>query len=136
MNYNQWAFDLETKIYSLIKARTYTNLKKIYPKIFFTNTDRSSTEPQFPTVYIHELPTGETNTDLENDRINSVIETIQVDVTTNENKNDAKKVLAEITNEFKKMSFTIISMPTFDNDKTIYRATARFRKVINATDKF
>ena len=133
---NQWAFDLETKIFSLIKAKTYTKLKDTYPKICITNSDRSNSEPQFPTVYIHELTPTETNSDLEQNQINSVIETIQVDVTTNESKKVAKDVLTEIAKEFKKMSFSIIAMPSFDDDKKIFSATARFRKIINATDKF
>ena len=131
---NQWAFDIETKIVSIIKNRCEQELQKTYPNIYITNKQESTSKAVFPTVLIHELPGVEQGADLEGSSINAVLETIQVDVTTNKSQSEAKRVLARIADEFKHMRFQITSMPEFNNSGDTFRSTARFRRIIGAND--
>lgn len=133
---NQWAFDLETKIYSIVKSRVTAQLKKIskYSNAFITNVEKSTSDATFPTIYIHELPGVEKGNDLEGTAINAILETFQVDVITNTSQSDAKRIIAIVTDEFKKLRFQITAMPEFDSSGETYRSTMRLRRLIGAND--
>ena len=131
---NQWAFDLETKIFSVIKSRAEGKIKEKYPNAYLTNISKATAKATFPTVYIHELPGVEIGTDLEGISINGVRETFQVDITTNTSQSDAKRVMSIVADEFKQMKFQITAMPEFGDTGDTYRSTARFRRVIGAND--
>lgn len=134
MEDNQWVFDLETTIFSIVKAKAMGKLKARYPNINITDSSKSTSKATFPTVYIHELPGVEYGADLGGRDINAVLETIQVDVTTNTNQRDAKIVMSGVAGIFKEMRFESTAMPEFDGSDGTYRSTARFRRVIGAND--
>lgn len=132
---NEWAFNLDSKIFTLIKSRAFARLKDDYPKIIFTSTDNNtSAKATFPCVYIHMLPGAEVGNDLENESINGVLCSIQIDVYTDISQYDTRKITSVIADEFKKMKFTINKMPEFDNEGTVYRQITRVRRVIGAGD--
>ena len=132
---NQWAFDLGATIFSIMKSLTIAELKSTYPNIFVTDKSKTNDEAVFPTVFFQETSGVERGADLEGKSINAVLETIQIDVTTNTSKADANKVMSVVADIFKKMRFTIQSMPNFEYDGETYRKTARFQRVIGANDK-
>lgn len=132
---NQWAFDLGTTIFSIVKSKTLTELKSKYPNIFVTDKGKTTGKAVFPTVYIQEMSGSERGADLEGRSINAVLETIQVDVTTNTSRADANKVMATVSDIFKQMRFTVQSMPTFEYNGETYRRTARFQRIIGANDR-
>lgn len=131
---NQWAYDLEKKIFSIVKSRTYENLKTKYPNIYITDIKKNTSKAVFPTVYIHELPGVEKASDLEGFSINAVQETFQIDVITNTSQNDADKVMAIVADEFKRLCFKVTAMPEFDGTGETYRSTMRVRRIISAND--
>lgn len=130
---NEWAFNLEYVIMTIVKTKIETALKTDYPNIFITNNGKSTAKPVFPTVYIHELP-GTEKSDLEGSAINAVLESFQVDVTTNTSQSDAKKVCAVVAQIFKELRFQISSMPEISDDGETYRSTCRVRRWIGADD--
>lgn len=131
---NQWAYDLEKKIFSIVKSRTYENLKTKYPNVYITDIEKNTSKAVFPTVYIHELPGVEKASDLEGFSINAVQETFQIDVITNTSQNDANKVMAIVADEFKRLCFKVTAMPEFDGTGETYRSTMRARRIISAND--
>ena len=131
---NQWAYELEKKIFSIVKYRAGEKLKSKYPNIYITDIEKNTSKAIFPTVYMHELPGLEKHPDLEGIMINAVQETIQIDVITNTGQSDANKVMAIVLEEFKKMCFKIIAMPEFSGTGDTYRSTARVRRVISHND--
>lgn len=131
---NQWAYDLEKKIFSIVKSRTYENLKTKYPNVYITDIEKNTFKAVFPTVYIHELPGTEKASDLEGFSINAVQETFQIDVITNTSQNDANKVMAIVADEFKRLCFKVTAMPEFDGTGETYRSTMRVRRIISAND--
>lgn len=132
---NQWAFDLGTTIFSIVKSKTLAELKSKYPGIFVTDKGKTNGKAVFPTVYIQELSGSERGADLEGKSINAVLETIQVDVTTNTSRADVNRVMYTVASIFKQMAFTVQSMPDFEYNGETYRKTARFQRIIGANDR-
>lgn len=133
---NSWAFDLGTLIYTKVKTMAMEKLKTQYPSISFTSSDLNDNSANFPTVYIHEIGGIEQGQDLENNTINAVLETMQVDIYVNTKQNDAKRIMSVVASCFKELGFSIIAMPEFQNTSTVYRSTMRVRRMIGSGDKF
>lgn len=129
-----WTSDISSIVFTRIKTTVEKKLKEKYPDIYFTTSDKTQTNPKFPTVYIHELPGAEKAKDLEGTTINSVLATFQIDVADNQSQNRSKDVMNEIIKVMKNMSFSVSSMPEFNNTNSIYRNTARFRRTIDWND--
>lgn len=131
---NTWAYLLGKKIYSTVSYKAENMLKDDYPDIRITDNGKANSKPKFPTVYIHELPGQEIWQTLDGQDINGVLETIQVDVTTNTDPSDARKVMSVVADIFKKMRFKVNQMPELDFGEEVYRSTARFQRVVGAND--
>ena len=129
-----WVSDLESTIFTMIKAKFPAKLKNKYPNIYFTISNRTDTEPKFPTVYIHEMPGSEQGQDLAGTSINAVLAAYQIDILTNTSQREAKEVMSAVMEIMKGMAFTVISMPEFQNTDEVYGSTARFRRMIGAND--
>ena len=87
---NQWAFDIETNVFSKI----YAQLHEKYPKALITRDEQSSTTPTFPTILIQALEPVERNPDLET-QINSVLFSAQITVTANKSRSEAECLIVE-----------------------------------------
>ena len=132
---NSWAYDIEGTVYSIVKAKTYSAIKKKYPNLLFTDKGQSDSSPTFPTVYIHMLAPTEQGRTIDGQSINGLLVTVQVDVTTNTSSSDVRWVMSEIAETFKEMRFEAKPMPETTYSDKIYRSTARFRRVIGANDR-
>lgn len=131
---NSWVFDLETKVFSIIKTRSLKNLKSKYPNIHFTTTNNpKDATTHYPTVYIHEMASTEQGRTTEYE-IGGITYTMQVEVITNVSQKDAKTVINEIAELFKAMGFEIRAFPEISNGETYYKSVMRVRKVIGAND--
>lgn len=126
--------DIETIVFSRIKAILTSKLKTKYPNISFTTSDKVKDKPKFPNVYVHILGSQETGEDLENNTINGVLATFQIETTDNETQTRAKEVMNETIKIMKSMRFSIVSMPEFQNTDTAYRCVARCRRIIGNLD--
>lgn len=125
---------LESQILTRIKTQFPEKVKEKYPDLNFTTSDRSSANPKFPTVYVHEMGGSETANDMENTEVIAVISSFQIEVTTNTKQSDAKTVMDEIVKIMKRMRFSIIAMPEFQNTESTFRSVARFRRKIAEDD--
>ncbi len=128
--------DLEVKVFSRIKNKYPSSLKTKYPNTLFTTDDRDLSKPSFPTVFVHEISSREQGNDLENLTINAILLTIQVDVYDNAKKSNAKEVMDYVCNTMKSMGFSIINCPEFKSSDSVYRQTARFRRMVGSCDTF
>ena len=129
-----WTMDLESTIFSIVKAKARSKLMGKYPNINFTSVEKNTKAAEFPYVYIHLLPMVEQGHDLEGSTINAVLATVQVDVKTNVSQSDAKNVVYEVLNVLKEMRFSIIAMPEFTKDGDIYKSVMRGRRMIGSGD--
>lgn len=130
---NQWAYDLETTVVALVKAKGLPQLKSQYPKIKITDEESTSTEAVFPTAYIHMIGGTEKGKTLDGQSINSVNATFQLDVTANK-KADCKKVTDTLSEIFKQMRFDI-TLPRKTIDNKVYRSVCTFSRIISANDR-
>ena len=129
---NQWAYDLESTIVALVRAKSLPQLKKKYPKIRITDEESTSTEAVFPTAYIHMIGGNEKGKTLDGQSINSVNATFRLEVTANK-KADCKKVTDTLSEIFKQMRFEI-TLPRKTIDNKIYRSVCTFSRIISAND--
>lgn len=136
MNDNTWILENESRIFSIVKAKTKADVTALYPKARYTTVDENiNSKTVFPTIYISELSSGqEVGKDLEGKSINGIISTYQVRVTTNTSKSDCKKVMGFILNGFKDLSFDCVSAPVTTTNNDMHTCIARFRRVIGASD--
>lgn len=135
-----WYLDIEPKIFTLIKGKTYSKLKKKYPTILFTSIDAMPTdgETYSHTVYIHEIGGLEMGKDLDNTGVNAYECTFEVKVSvTSENSNkktEVREITGYIAEAFKSLKFDIILMPTVEISDSAYTVPMRFRRIIGAND--
>lgn len=125
---------LETQIFSLAKAKFSAKIKAKYPDLNFTTSDRSSTKPKFPTVYVHFMESPEIGSTLEGTEIPGINATFQIEVTDNQSQTRADEVSKEILKVMKSMRFKPVGMPFHDNSGDTYRTVSRYRRVIGDGD--
>lgn len=125
---------IESQIFSLIKAKFSAKIKAKYKDLNFTTSDRSSTKPKFPTVYIHMIDSQEVGSDLEGTSIPGVKVAFQVDVSDNQNNSRTDEVAREVLRIMKSMRFKPFPMPMHNNTGDVYITTARYRRVVGDGD--
>ena len=130
---NQWAYDLESTVVALVRAKSLPQLKKKYPKIRITDEESTSTEAVFPTAYIHMIGGNEKGKTLDGRSINSVNATFRLEVTANK-KADCKKVTDILSEVFKQMRFDI-TRPRKTIDNKVDRNVCTFSRIISANDR-
>lgn len=126
---NTWAYDLGAQIYSMISNNVRQRLSGLYEDLNITKKSKSVGTPKFPTIYIHELPGTEVGQDLDGTSINGVMISFQVDVTTNEDEAEIRKIMGIVADEFKKMHFQTVSLLEIDDSGEVIRGIARFRRI-------
>lgn len=127
---NQWAFDIETNVFSKI----YAQLRDKYPKALVTRDEQSITTPTFPTILIQALEPVERNPDLET-QINSVLFSTQIKVTTNKDRSTAMSIASEVAKRYKDLSFQLIGMPYCRKEDKLWSAIFRARRTFDWNDR-
>lgn len=125
---------LDSIVFTRVKKEFSDKLKKKYPDLTFTTTQKNDQIPKFPTVYIHLLPSPEMGMDLSGDSINGMYANFQIEVADNQNNNRAKEVMNEVIRVMKTMRFTINQMPYPSYKDDTYYSIARAKRVIGAND--
>lgn len=132
----RWVNDVQTKIYSIVKAKTVSAIGNRYPEMFFTMDNTILTNPKFPTVYINFLRPSEQGQDLVGTDVNAIRLTVQIDVSVNKSQGltGARDVSYEVLDHFKELGFSG-NMPAFEQNTTdIKRMTMRMSRIIGYND--
>lgn len=129
----EWFLELEDKYRSYFSTRMRNSLPD-YTFNFPVESD-NSTPTEFPTIYFHEIAQVEKGNDLGNEGVNAVLETIEVQVITNDTLSEIKDITAVATLLMKQMRFNIISAPTYLREgENIRRSISRYRRIIGSDD--
>ncbi len=128
-----WWADLFDRIYTTIKARLTKELKDKYSDVYITNEDSVTKDNEFPTVYIHELPTREIGDDLEADTIYGVNSTIQIDIYA-KNMTTVKAVMPYVVMNMKKLMYKMTAGPLYTTVDGVAYGFVRCRRRITHND--
>lgn len=129
-----WTSNIQSVVFSIVKNEVSKVLLNEYTDLHFTTSDKVQTVPQFPSVYIHEIGSIEQGMDLEGADINAIMCNIQIEVTDNISQERVRKTMGEVLRVMKKMRFSVVLMPEYQNTTETFRQVARFRRVIGQGD--
>ena len=135
MSDNEWIYLIPSIVFSRIKAEFPESLiaSMHLTDENFSTVSSNNSKAVFPFVYVNMLPPVEQGKDLEGLAINAGLFSFQVDVTA-KTQRDAKNVMIQVTNAMKKMRFDVVAMPVFEALENTHRSSARFRRMIGASD--
>ena len=129
-----WISDIETAVFSRIKARG-SSLIKNYPNIFFTAENESDeTVAVFPTVLVQELNGAEEAESLDGGNINAYSANFQISIAHNGQKADVRKIMNNVMDSMKEMKFNIVGTPFYTKSSGVWNGVARFRRTIGSSD--
>lgn len=129
-----WTTIIKPKVFTYVQNIGKERLIKKFPDITFTTSDRTPIKPKFPTVYIKQMQGAARYGTLEDAKVNSVLSTFQIEVTTNTSQNDAEKVADVVADIMTDIGYSMIGEPFPDNTADIYRNVSRFQRLIGASD--
>lgn len=125
----RWFAGIEAKVFTQIQYM----LKKKYPALECKTTSETVTPAHFPTLYLHETQ-EETGQDLTNETVNAVISTVYVRVWTNTTENECREILADATQELKRLQYNVKKLPTVTLNSKIAFGELMARRVIGGGD--
>lgn len=127
--------ELESIVTTQLKVRVPKLVENKFPKMSFTN-EVSDNTPSFPNVYIHELDFSEVGNTISNQTIHAIRDTMQIEVSTNTNKAEARTVTNACILALKQLRYSVIMLPIYQKDNNIHRFVFRARRVIGGGDTF
>ena len=125
-----WFSELESKLFTRIKYELTTKPEAPFPQLNCTTVSNSDTPTKFPTLYFHELEPVERGADLEGKTVNAVMETIEMQVYSNQSEKECKEIISEAIGIMKDLSFGITMFPNPQTRNKISFAIARCRRMI------
>lgn len=128
---NNWYLQIQSRVFTQVEYM----LKKKYPKLICTTKNENGQPAVFPTLYLHELEPIERGQDLQNETINAVLCTIEIQVWTNTTETDCRNIIAEAVNQMKALQFNIVAMPIVEVSDKISWGVIRCRRIIGNGDK-
>jgi hypothetical protein len=123
-----WFEDIEPKVLTILETSIARD------DIYFTRDPKMLTIPNLPCVYAHNLLIREGSRDLMQDEVHAVDYSVQIDVYSNECKEETEEICSLVMAVMKKNQFIIDQFPIYFEGGTM-RAVMRFNRVISANDK-
>ena len=130
----EWYANIESTIFTIVQYNLKTKKDAPYPDLKCTTASASETLSKFPTLYLHELSPSESNQDLENNEINSILHSIEIIVYSNKSETEVRNIMASAIAEMKKLRYSVTLFPDPTTNNKISVAVARFRRTIARDD--
>lgn len=129
-----WYSQLESTIFTIIQYNLKVKPEAKYPGLKCTTALRTEVPSEFPTLYLHELSPLERGQDMENDIINSILYTVEIQVFSNKSETEVKNIMSTVIAEMKKLRFSVLLFPDAITNNKVSSAVARFRRTISKDD--
>lgn len=129
-----WTSDIQSSVFTRIKAEGTKKLKTKYPNINFTTSSKKSSNPKFPSVYVKRMQGKEEGQTLDGKDVNAVTSTFQIEVTDNTSDTVAQDVADVIYGIMKTMRYSVLGDPISDNDADTYRNVSRYQRIVGFND--
>ena len=128
-----WFANIEESVLTQLDYMLAQRTDAPYPNLVVTSANQNQVTA-FPTLYIHELSPVEAGNDLNNQTINAVLETIEIQIWTNETEAECRQLMSVAILEMKRMRFNCTAFPNIQTDNKIAFGIARFRRMIGSGD--
>ena len=128
-----WFANIEESVLTQLDYMLAQRTDAPYPSLVVTSANQNQVTA-FPTLYIHELSPVEAGNDLNNQTINAVLETIEIQIWTNETEAECRQLMSAAILEMKRMRFNCTAFPNIQTDNKIAFGIARFRRIIGSGD--
>lgn len=138
MAQTDWVFNIESKIYTIVKTRLTNALKDVYPKLLITQQQRLNDDTQLPVIYIKMLDSPEIGADLDGSTVNAMLVTFETHITVSKDSglSALRKISAAVLDNFKKLRFEMVMRGEFTRETTdTYTSVSRFRRVIGGNEE-
>lgn len=129
----EWYTEIEESVLTQLDYMLAEKEDAPYPALKCTTANQNQVT-SFPTLYLHELQPIEAGQDLNNQTINAVIETMEIQVWTNGTESDCRDIMSAAIAEMKRMRFNVTGFPDIQTDNKVAFGVARFRRMIGQTD--
>lgn len=137
-----WFSQIESTVFTYIQYMLVEKSDAPFPNLNCTtkseNIDlenpQTNTMAKFPTLYLHILQPIEQAQDLENDNINSVLATIEIQVFSNQSETEANKIMTSAISLMKNLRWNITMFPDPQTSDKISFTIARFRRLVTEGD--
>ena len=126
---------LDSQILTLMINYVTANLSK--PRLTtknFTTTKSNPSDSELPSIYLKQLPSIETATDLENDEFRGGLFTYEVKVTSNVSQTEVKNIMNVVTRAMKSMGFNGTSLPVYADTDNLHVKIARWQREFDDGD--
>lgn len=128
-----WTKIIQPKVFTAIKTKVSEKIQTKYPNIYFTTSDKTLTNPRFPTVYLKKLQGTEQGETMEKD-LNAIVSSFQVEVTDNANEANCIEIADLVMDVMNDMGYSVLGDSVQDNTDSVYRNIARYQRTIAKED--
>lgn len=128
-----WTKIIQPKVFTAIKTKVSEKIQTKYPNIYFTTSDKTLTNPRFPTVYLKKLQGQEQGETTEKD-LNAIVSSFQVEVTDNTNEANCIEIADLVMDVMNDMGYSVLGDSVQDNTDSVYRNIARYQRTIAKED--
>ena len=135
MAQTDWVFDIENKIYTIIKTRLEKSLTSDYPNLLITQQQKMKDNTSIPTVFIKMLDSPEMGADLEGSTINAMLVYFETHITVTKDLGltGLRKISAAVLDNFKKLRFQMATRGEITRESSdTYTTIARYERLIGA----
>lgn len=129
-----WYSQIESSIFTYLQYMMKNKPNAPYPRLNCTTKSQSTKPSEFPTLYIHNLNPVEMAQDLENDEVNALLSTIEIQVFSNVSEKEANDIMTTAISLMKENRWNVTMFPDPQTSDKISYAIARFRKLVTESD--
>lgn len=129
-----WYSQIESSIFTYLQYMMKNRQNAPYPRLNCTTKSQSTKPSEFPTLYIHNLNPVEMAQDLENDEVNALLATIEIQVFSNVSEKEANDIMTTAISLMKENRWNVTMFPDPQTSDKISYAIARFRKLVTESD--